>query len=575
MAKKNGSRIIYEREDLYNLLSTCEIIKPYLLDRNESSRSSIPYDEEKDKYNIFAIHFVNTDRIYSKFKHFLTVKLHPDVTKDNKLVEIFTNAFSMMDDIEKDNPIPKRTNNYSNYTGVHPQKNRTDLEAEYRNKILFNIKYYKEYGEYNSLKTQIDILVTAAIDNCVNSILSGNENSNFFNTELRNLLIKIDAQFKIHFERKLNAFVSEKYGNYCYYKNLKDAIKKEIEDALKLLKNDKYKNYESTEKLLDTKIGNMFRKYRELRDKICKVINIFNNLDDEITLEDDYQELSNKFLTFYVNYNNLPLQEAIDTIDDIEKKLDLLIKRTKVKYHTDEDFNKAYSDLMFRYSSLFVDYNSLSKLDISSINSLLSLIAETVQQVIEGLIEPEEAINAFNQITFKDINQDKKVIASIKRIGINNSKIYVPLKDSYRLSTGVLCYLDDSSYELKMIYINNKGQVVQKKTISSEELNNDYMLLEDVLKKSNIECKFIISKNKDIITLISEIKLFSNMQVKAQIFSDNGYFYFSTREDYTFWEGGKNIRLFDMYSKNYDALVKDMKDYAEEAIRKSEGRKRS
>ena len=303
-------------------------------------------------------------------------------------------------------------------------------------------------------------------------------------TEFYEQLLKIKDKYEK--ERIIQKKLEEetlKYQTYSGYDKLEILIKQCIKNLLIEIRNNGYIYTQQDIDNMHQSILECFETYYSIKQKIDEL--------GEITAKIDDQEINNQ----YKNIKSMFEQgTCFADIEESIKKLEELIDKYKKENQkqilfkkSEEAINEIYRELITRYSNAIKNYNIVSSYE--SINNLNIFFKETLQVFAKGCIECQkiEYFNLFNKITFKNIDEDSKILKTIieQTKTTNKTNIYIKLKCNDTLDESSFFMLDEEKmimYKVGTLAIFD-GPIVSYKKIDNETLQNEYISLEEFLDK--------------------------------------------------------------------------------------------
>lgn len=320
------------------------------------------------------------------------------------------------------------------------------------------------------------------------------ENINYNCTlkEFYNQLLKIREKYsKEALIRKRLEEEIEKYKNYAGYEELKLLIDVCKQNALNHLYKNNFQNIDQEiDKMHQQIMTEVFETHYTLKNKISQLETIVNEKIDDEQIQKECQNIKQSFQNGSSFYD---IEKAISRLEKlIDKYLELLQKKTKFEENS-ATVNAIYQSLIDRYTKALKEYDIVTQYEtISNLNRVL----EAFKKCCENFVDLE-CLNLFNKITFKNVENDNKVLNEIiepekkKRL-----KIYIKEKCSNIYEENSFFVFDEEKMLIYRIYPDDPK--IRSKKIDYEELEENYISLEEFLDKSEFEGN---CRNLDVYTI--------------------------------------------------------------------------
>ena len=287
----------------------------------------------------------------------------------------------------------------------------------------------------------------------------------------------------------------------------------------------------------------VFDAYYALKKKISNLESIINNITDE-SIKNEYFTISNNFelgTSFYDTEESIhKLEQRISEYQEIE------LKKQNQKA-IEESINKIYQSLIMRYSEVQKKYNVVA--DYQIINTNNNLLKKALGLFRKGCEEFKdiEYFRLFNQITFKNDINDNEIIQNItKKIHDCNRRVYIKRKDKIRLFDETSFFYLDT--EQMQIYQVTPTTTFKKRNITQQELEENYISLDELLNKSEYIGKCMMSLN--------------DYEEKYIYYKTDGYIIYQEPNDekiHILINPDIHVNCNDRYNKNFNEKMKDKK----------------
>lgn len=297
--------------------------------------------------------------------------------------------------------------------------------------------------------------------------------------EFYDQLLKIKEKYsrKLNIRKKLEQETS-KYKTYTGYEENKERIEEYINDTLLKIANNGYRYTQKDIDNMHQEISQIFQKYYSLKNKISELASIVATIDDD-NIKRKYTLVERNFLSG-ISYSSI--ENYIPTLESLIYQYQQKNK-TKIAFKQNEQaINEIYKSLIARYSEVIKNYNIVTVTGYAAINNLNEFLNEILNVFKNGCnnYQSLDYFNLFNEITFKSVANDSKILKTIlKKLESTSTKIYIKKKDSYNDERNFY-YLDEN----EMIMYEVIGESVFSIKIDLEELSEDYISLDELLNKS-------------------------------------------------------------------------------------------
>lgn len=294
--------------------------------------------------------------------------------------------------------------------------------------------------------------------------------------EFYNQLLNIEKKYskESQITKRLEKEI-EKYQNYAGYERLKGLVKLCRNNAIYNIKQNEFENIEEDIAKMHQEILGVFKTYHDQLQTI-------NNLSQEVyatknkSIEEKYEELKQNFESGQSFYD---IEKCIKQVQSLIEEHKIHMKKVSDFKKHEETIDKIYKLLLDRYYKELKKHNIVT--EYNTIKKLNELLKDVLKVLAKGCMEfkPLEYFDIFNNINFTDIDSDKNIIKRahgvLKR---NKSNIYIKKTNKYMFDDSSFFYLD----EVKMVMY--KDSVVSRRAITKEELDTEYVSLEEVLESA-------------------------------------------------------------------------------------------
>lgn len=270
-----------------------------------------------------------------------------------------------------------------------------------------------------------------------------------------------------------------KYTSYDGYERIKVLVRY---CKTKTLNKIKQNNFEYTQKDIEDmhkSILEKFYKYYLLEQKISELEDIISKIDNQ-EIKYEFTKIKNKFKT------TVKFEDIETAIKELEKLLNKYVnkKETETNFKNTE-LNKIYTDLITRYSETLKGYNLVTQ--YAAVGNLNDFLNEVLKLFKQGIDEGKQIdfFNMFNEITFKNLANDNKIIENITKVlNSNKSNIYIKTKHTNIFDDASFFYLNEESMLMYKIEPHNRISGISSKKITQNDLKQEYISLEEFLDKS-------------------------------------------------------------------------------------------
>lgn len=300
---------------------------------------------------------------------------------------------------------------------------------------------------------------------------------------------------KIIFEKKLDEEINryQVTGNEALWKLIKaDSINDISEKAKK-------NNYNE----IDTLISNMHKRIADLVNLAKDIDRLIHLIGKEISDIKDFN-IENEFARIKSRYGEDSLnvtKKALDVLEENIKNYKLRQENLTKARANNLSINDLYRATLEKYKDNALKLNPFN--DAERIKRLLNIYQEVIELFClysEGLIRFESLI-LLNNITFDNLEFDSNLIDIIKKETMNSKteqsgrRIYLRKKSEYWVlipSDNSFFVLDEVEGNYVIKSISSKGTGVGK-SITLEELNDSYVLLDEVLETAKYVGPYTLS----------------------------------------------------------------------------------
>ena len=417
-------------------------------------------------------------------------------TKKEELIKIVSQNFvaefaSKLDDLSVNittifyelNDLP--TEFYIKSLRINIKLNIDALYKDYLNKIKNKYKELEMYFYKENYINKEDI----------------KENINYDCTlkEFCNQLLKIKDKYSK--ETILKKKLEEELLKYTYfagYEVIESQIKSIIKTFTKKIKNQKFKYSQQDIDNLNKEITELFNKFFSLKQKIEtleKTIKIINNT----YIQEQYELIKNNL------YSGYPFNEFDNKISELEDKIKEYIKETTLKNKFEENeqiINEIYKKMITRYSQVLQTFDIKTPTEkISELNNNFNEVIELFQQ---GCSEYKDLnfFNLFNEITFNNTFNDKKITQKIKNmLKDRKSTIYIKLNIEGIFDENSFFWFDEENMTINRI---RNISTIDSEEITIQKLETDYIKLENFLDEAKFIGQYKMKKNNNVVGIIYE-----------------------------------------------------------------------
>ena len=498
-----------------------DFIKDYLK-TNPDNIDLTAYIEQKMKEikDITTFEFTKYNEMFSdKFKHIV-----------NRIGSIYISLALVLITIDR-----------KNKTTIDNNFNKANQDIKEWFKKLKELYYKEKYIDENDVKERISYDCTLRE----------------FYDQLSNIKEKYSKEALV--KKRLEEEI-EKYKTYVGYERLALLVDVCIHNALYYIKQNNYQNIElEIDKMHQQILNEVFNEYYSIKKKISDLETIIDKISDE-EVKGQYNKIRTEFDNRGSSFSDTEqdikrLEEKIREIKELELK--------QAEYRINETaINQIYQSLITRYGEAIKTYNIVNESE--SIKKLSELLKQVLQTFIQGCYEfkNKEFFHQFNEISFKNISNDEKIIKTIlQQLKPNKSNIYIKLTNQFVLDRSSFFLFDE---ENMMMY--RVRDIVTKRKITMEEFEAEYVPLENFLDSSNFigEYRNLIGKTVRYICINNKIILyFSNNQfhlTTEESFSRIASFMPNAPQDTTSFEPFKDKQhVCELIEKQVKEIVEEYK----------------
>lgn len=313
----------------------------------------------------------------------------------------------------------------------------------------------------------------------VKEIINYNVNVEEFYMQLSRIRDKYSR--KIIFEKR----VQEEIAPYKMYATCTEHLWKLISIACvhnAIIKAEKsgYRNMDEAIEALHEEISGLFSLVDELNANFREVKQELESIDDE-TLNEECQNLEARYNKgdALADIQN-GLKKLKRKIEDYKKEQ---IRLAKLK-ENEKIVNGKYQMILVKFNEFLQSCNPVEqKLAIDERLKLMQTIVELFDKYRNGLIELDNLL-MLDLITFSDLENDKQVIQAVEGRDEGtrgNSNIYLKKKAFLILEDTSFFELSEDNGEY---FITRMGVNSASKTITLEDLSEEYISLEEVVEKA-------------------------------------------------------------------------------------------
>lgn len=376
--------------------------------------------------------------------------------------------------------------------------------------FLFNLSIQKIKDDFKEIKKEF-----YKENNINESLVKETINYDCTLIEFYNQLLKIKEKYSQEYTiEKILEEEIQKYVNYAGYDRIKTLIKYCKNTILNKIKNNNYQNIEQYTEEMHQDILKVFNRYYSLQKKITKLETTVNEIDDK-NIKNKYITIKNRFKTT-IKFDEL--ETMISSLETLINEYNLK-NQNKLRFQENEQvINQIYKNLIEKYYESLKGYNIATQ--IESVKELNEFLNQIISLFTKGCEEYRDLsyFNQFNNIEFKNIYNDIQVIKTILTQLNQNKKsnIYIKKKDKIQYGNERRCfyYIDEENTIMYRIGTFGVESIKEKEDI--ENLEIDYIPLEDILEQSNYVgrykkneygiYRYIVYENKDYMIYIEDGK---------------------------------------------------------------------
>lgn len=276
--------------------------------------------------------------------------------------------------------------------------------------------------------------------------------------------------------KRLDSEIS-KYKGYEYYDKIEIFIKRCKNNTISRIKNKKFQNIEQEISLMHEQIINdVINEYESLNKTISELENIVKDITDT-NIKNQYKQIKEYF-------------EFGESLSVIRERLSILqeemVKYQKLEQKISQSKN-VYNALIDRYTNVIKEKNIIT--DYTIIQKINELFNSLIELFKKGLSQSkdENYFNLFDKITFKNLENDKKIKELLE---FQTRRIYVRKKDikpddNIDRKSFFWCNDNDDQLDEYLMYrIEPNG--ISEMTLSHKELEDGYIPLDELLTPKNI-----------------------------------------------------------------------------------------